>query len=119
MMRDGWTRMFDGIDVLAAPTVPMTAAKSGQDTVEWADGTVETVSDSYVRLSAPANITGVPALTLPVGHDHAGLPIGMQLMARPFGDATVLRVGQGVRGDGRRRGAGRPGGGLRVGGSPG
>lgn len=94
MMRDDWARMFDGIDVLAAPTVPMTAAKSGQDTVEWADGTVEAVSDSYVRLSAPANITGVPALTLPVGHDHAGLPIGMQLMARPFRDATVLRVGR-------------------------
>ncbi|MEU0297991.1 amidase [Streptomyces sp. NPDC006175] len=94
MMRDGWARMFDGIDVLAAPTVPMTAAKSGQDTVEWADGSVEAVSDSYVRLSAPANITGVPALTLPVGHDHAGLPIGMQLMARPFRDATVLRVGR-------------------------
>lgn len=94
MMRDGWARMFDGIDVLAAPTVPMTAVKSGQETVEWADGTVEAVSDSYVRLSAPANITGVPALTLPVGRDHAGLPIGMQLMARPFRDTTVLHVGR-------------------------
>jgi len=94
MMRDAWARMFDGIDVLAAPTVPMTAAEAGQDAVEWADGTTEAVSDSYVRLCAPANITGVPALTLPVGHDGAGLPIGMQLMARPFRDATVLRVGR-------------------------
>ncbi|GEK03038.1 amidase [Streptomyces sp. 1-11] len=94
MMRDAWARMFDGIDVLAAPTVPMTAAEAGQEVVEWADGTTEAVSDSYVRLCAPANITGVPALTLPVGHDRAGLPIGMQLMARPFHDATVLRVGR-------------------------
>ncbi|MFC8594061.1 amidase [Streptomyces atroolivaceus] len=94
MMRDAWARMFDGIDVLAAPTVPMTAAEAGQEAVEWADGTTEAVSDSYVRLCAPANITGVPALTLPVGHDRAGLPIGMQLMARPFQDATVLRVGR-------------------------
>ncbi|MFI6582756.1 amidase [Embleya sp. NPDC050493] len=94
MMRDAWARMFDEIDVLAAPTVPMTAARSDQDAVEWADGTTEAVSDSYVRLCAPANITGVPALTLPVGHDRAGLPIGMQLMARPFRDATVLRVGR-------------------------
>ncbi|MFF9485510.1 amidase [Streptomyces sp. NPDC014676] len=94
MMRDAWARMFDGIDVLAAPTVPMTAAEAGRETVEWADGTTEAVSDSYVRLCAPANITGVPALTLPVGHDRAGLPIGMQLMARPFHDATVLRVGR-------------------------
>ncbi|HBF82970.1 MAG TPA: Asp-tRNA(Asn)/Glu-tRNA(Gln) amidotransferase GatCAB subunit A [Streptomyces sp.] len=94
MMRDAWARMFDGIDVLAAPSVPMTAAKAGQEAVDWADGTTEAVSDSYVRLSAPANITGFPALTLPVGHDRAGLPIGMQLMARAFGDATVLRVGR-------------------------
>ncbi|MFF9061820.1 amidase [Streptomyces sp. NPDC014882] len=94
MMRDAWARMFDGIDVLAAPTVPTTAAEAGQEAVEWADGTTEAVSDSYVRLCAPANITGVPALTLPVGHDRAGLPIGMQLMARPFRDATVLRVGR-------------------------
>lgn len=94
MMRDAWARMFDGVDVLAAPTVPMTATEAGQGAVEWADGTTEAVSDSYVRLCAPANITGVPALTLPVGHDRAGLPIGMQLMARPFHDATVLRVGR-------------------------
>ncbi|MEU0895574.1 amidase [Streptomyces massasporeus] len=94
MMRDAWARMFDGIDVLAAPTVPMTAVEAGQEAVEWADGTTEAVSDSYVRLCAPANITGVPAITLPVGHDRAGLPIGMQLMARPFHDATVLRVGR-------------------------
>ncbi|MEU8705478.1 amidase [Streptomyces sp. NPDC048565] len=94
MMRDAWARMFDGIDVLAAPTVPMTAAEAGQEAVEWADGTTEAVSDSYVRLCAPANITGVPALSLPVGHDRAGLPVGMQLMARPFHDATVLRVGR-------------------------
>ncbi|MFD3513106.1 amidase [Streptomyces sp. NPDC058657] len=94
LMRDAWARMFQGIDVLAAPTVPMTAAPSSQSTVEWPDGTTEAVADSYVRLSSPANITGVPALTLPVGHDAAGLPIGMQLMGRPFHDATVLRVGR-------------------------
>ena len=94
MMRDAWARMLDGVDVLAAPTVPMTAAETGRETVEWADGTTESVSDAYVRLCAPANITGVPSLTLPVGHDRAGLPIGMQLMGRPFHDATVLRVGR-------------------------
>ncbi|GAA0348490.1 amidase [Streptomyces blastmyceticus] len=94
LMRQAWMRVFGRVDVIAAPTVPMTAAPAGQNAVEWADGTTESVSDAYVRLSAPANITGVPSLTLPVGRDHAGLPIGMQLMARPMGDATVLRVGQ-------------------------
>ena len=93
-MREAWARMLGQVDVIAAPAVPMTAAKAGQDSVQWADGTVEAVSDSYVRLSAPANITGVPALTLPVGRDGAGMPIGMQLMGRPHDEATVLRVGR-------------------------
>ncbi|MGW7087401.1 amidase [Streptomyces sp. NPDC054871] len=94
MMREAWAELLCHVDVIAAPAVPMTAAKAGQDSVEWADGTMESVSDSYVRLSAPANITGVPALTLPVGQDHAGMPIGMQLMGRPLDEATVLRVGR-------------------------
>lgn len=94
LMREAWRQLLGQVDVIAAPAVPMTAAESGQDSVQWADGTVEAVSDSYVRLSAPANITGVPALTLPVGRDRAGLPIGMQLMGRPRDEATVLRVGR-------------------------
>lgn len=85
LMRQAWGRVLDQVDVIAAPTVPMTAAEAGQDTVEWPDGTTESVSDAYVRLSAPANITGIPALSLPVGRDHAGLPIGMQLMGPPRG----------------------------------
>ncbi|MFJ6632735.1 amidase [Streptomyces sp. NPDC091376] len=92
LMRDEWSRLLDEVDVIAAPTVPATAAKAGQETFEWADGTVETVSDAYVRLAAPANITGLPALSLPAGFDSAGLPIGLQLMGRPLGEATVLHV---------------------------
>ncbi|MFI8879025.1 amidase [Streptomyces sp. NPDC055243] len=105
LMREAWARLFGRVDVIAAPAVPMTAAKSGQDSVRWADGTVEAVSDSYVRLSSPANVTGVPALTLPVGQDRAGMPIGMQLMGRPLGEATVLWVGRAYEAAGA--GAGR------------
>ncbi|MFF4962871.1 amidase [Streptomyces sp. NPDC001222] len=93
LMREEWGRLLERVDVIAAPTVPMTAVAAGQETVTWPDGTLEAVSDAYVRLSAPANITGVPALTLPVGHDAAGLPIGMQLLGRPLGEHTLLRAG--------------------------
>lgn len=106
LMREAWRQLLGRVDVIAAPAVPMTAAESGQDSVQWADGTVEAVSDSYVRLSAPANITGVPALTLPVGRDRAGLPIGMQLMGRPRDEATVLRVGRAYEVAGAGAGAG-------------
>ncbi|GHF30840.1 amidase [Streptomyces mashuensis] len=93
LMRQEWARMLADVDVVAAPTVPLTAVPAGQESVTWADGTAESVSDAYVRLSAPANITGVPALTVPVGHDRAGLPIGMQLLGRPLAEAVLLRVG--------------------------
>ncbi|WP_439944109.1 amidase [Streptomyces sp. BBFR115] len=93
LMRAEWARTLEEADVIAAPAVPMTAVRTGQETVTWPDGTVEGVSDAYVRLSAPANITGVPALTVPAGHDRAGLPIGLQLLGRPFEEHVLLRVG--------------------------
>ncbi|MEW1748937.1 amidase [Streptomyces angustmyceticus] len=93
LMRQAWLRLFDRIDVLAAPTVPMTAAKRDQQTVQWPDGTTEGVAEAYVRLSSPANITGLPALSLPAGRDQAGLPIGLQLIGRPLEEATLLRAG--------------------------
>ncbi|WP_351236097.1 amidase [Streptomyces sp. NPDC002133] len=92
LMREEWSRLLHEVDVIAAPTVPATAARAGQETFRWADGTVETVSDAYVRLAAPANITGLPALSVPAGFDTAGLPIGLQLIGRPLGEATVLHV---------------------------
>ncbi|MEU3710447.1 amidase [Streptomyces catenulae] len=93
LMREAWIRLFAQVDVVAAPTVPMTATEVGRSAVSWPDGTTESVSDAYVRLCAPANITGIPALTLPVGQDSAGLPMGMQLMGPPLGERTVLRTG--------------------------
>ncbi|WP_217251256.1 amidase [Streptomyces sp. AC602_WCS936] len=93
LMRREWARLLRQVDVVVAPTVPVTAVPAGQSSVTWSDGTVESVSDAYVRLSAPANITGVPALTVPVGADRAGMPVGMQVLGRPFDEATVVRVG--------------------------
>ncbi|MFF1378803.1 amidase [Streptomyces sp. NPDC058308] len=93
LMHQAWLRLFGHVDVIAAPTVPTTAAPTGQESLTWADGTHESVSDAYVRLSAPADITGLPALSLPVGHDGAGLPIGMQLLARPRAEAALVQVG--------------------------
>ncbi|MFC9503611.1 amidase [Streptomyces sp. NPDC057002] len=93
LMRQEWADMLRDVDLIAAPTLPATAVPAGQETITWSDGTVEGVSEAYVRLSAPANITGVPSLSVPVGHDSEGLPIGMQLLGRPLGERLLLRVG--------------------------
>ncbi|MCG6499906.1 amidase [Kitasatospora sp. A2-31] len=93
LMQQAWARLLEDVDVIAAPTVPATAVRADDAAITWSDGTVEGVSDAYVRLCAPANITGIPSLSVPVGHDAAGLPIGMQLLGRPLGEPVLLQVG--------------------------
>ncbi|GAA4085655.1 amidase [Actinomadura miaoliensis] len=93
LMRRAWARLLDEVDAIAAPTVPVAAVPAGQESITWPDGTAESVSDAYVRLSAPANITGIPSLSVPVGRDAAGMPVGMQLIGRPLGEAVLLRIG--------------------------
>jgi aspartyl-tRNA(Asn)/glutamyl-tRNA(Gln) amidotransferase subunit A len=41
----------------------------------------------------PFNVTGNPVLAMPTGFSKTGLPLGMQIVGRPFDEATVLRVG--------------------------
>ncbi|MFE9701669.1 amidase [Streptomyces sp. NPDC006270] len=101
-----WLRLFDDVDVIAAPTVPLPAVPREQDTVCWPDGFTESVTSAYVRLCAPGNVTGFPTLSLPVARDTDGLPIGMQLMARPFDEAALLRTGAVF--ERSRTGPGRP-----------
>ncbi|MBM7774400.1 aspartyl-tRNA(Asn)/glutamyl-tRNA(Gln) amidotransferase subunit A [Actinokineospora baliensis] len=93
LMRQKWLEVLETVDIVAAPTTPVTAIPVDQQDVTWPDGVTETVSVTYVRLSSPANITGLPALSVPVGLDGAGLPIGMQLIGRPFAESVVLGAG--------------------------
>ena len=71
-LQAAWRRMFADIDLLLAPTVPHTAPLHGQHGFTWPDGTEESVVSAYIRLSTPANVLGLPALTVPVGLDRAG-----------------------------------------------
>ncbi|MGW8439366.1 amidase, partial [Nocardiopsis sp. NPDC055879] len=93
LMRSAWVQLLEKVDVVAAPTVPVTAVPVGQEHLYWPDTSVETVSDAHVRLCAPANLTGLPALTVPTGPVPGGLPFGLQLIGRPLGEATLVRVG--------------------------
>ena len=59
-----------------------------------------------MRYAFPANLTGLPAISFPVGYDPAGLPIGMQAMGRHWEEATLLRIARAAE-QARRRAAGR------------
>jgi aspartyl-tRNA(Asn)/glutamyl-tRNA(Gln) amidotransferase subunit A len=92
-MRKAWRTAFEGLDAVIAPTLPVTAVRADQDVVSLPDGEAPVVA-TYLRLCAVVNVVGLPALSLPCGFDRAGLPIGLQLIGRPFAEATLLRIGK-------------------------
>jgi aspartyl-tRNA(Asn)/glutamyl-tRNA(Gln) amidotransferase subunit A len=94
LVQQAFRRAFEGLDALVCPTLPAAAAEVGQKTFTFPGGTRTAVIDAWVRHSAPGNVTGLPALSVPCGFTSAGLPIGLQVIGRPFDEAGVLRVGQ-------------------------
>jgi aspartyl-tRNA(Asn)/glutamyl-tRNA(Gln) amidotransferase subunit A len=90
-----WRQMFDeaGIDAILAPSLPATAPRHDQQTFTWPDGSEEPTTPPFGRASLPANITGLPALSVPCGTDGAGLPIGLQVIGRPLEEDKILRIG--------------------------
>jgi aspartyl-tRNA(Asn)/glutamyl-tRNA(Gln) amidotransferase subunit A len=79
------------VDVLATPALPLCAWEISQSHVEIA-GQTEHVLHACWRFTYPWNLTGLPALSLPCGF-VGGLPVGLQLVGRPFDEAMILRVG--------------------------
>jgi len=84
--------VLESVDLLATPTTPIVAPRIGQETVRYG-GVEESILMAMIRCTAPFNATGLPALSLPCGFTRAGLPVGLQLVGRPFDEATVLRAG--------------------------
>ncbi|MBT6910508.1 MAG: Asp-tRNA(Asn)/Glu-tRNA(Gln) amidotransferase GatCAB subunit A, partial [Rhodospirillaceae bacterium] len=81
-------------DVVIAPSVAAPATRREQEMIDWGDGNEEPVTPAFVRLSAPANVTGLPSIAVPCGFSDSGLPLSFQAIGRPFGEAQILRVAQ-------------------------
>lgn len=86
------TRALERVDVLVIPTTPDPAARIEGDASQGARAALA-LSVRYTRCTNPFNLLGFPALSIPCGLSRDGLPIGLQIVGRPFDDATVLRVG--------------------------
>ncbi|MGU3664516.1 amidase [Methylobacterium sp. A49B] len=78
-------------DVIVGPTAPLTAWRTDETSVAIG-GRPESVLAASWRLTYPFNLTGLPAIALPCGFDRRGLPISLQIAARPFGEPLMLRV---------------------------
>eukprot|EP00884_Botryococcus_braunii_P016489 jgi/Botrbrau1/3523/Bobra.341_2s0050.1 len=85
-------RLFETCDYIVSPTVGCTAPKIKPDALLMGESDL-TQTGELMRFTIPVNMAGIPAITLPVGYDSRGLPIGMQLMGRPWAEADLLYAG--------------------------
>ena len=91
VLMDEFRKAFESVDAILAPATALTAWRHEATTLEIA-GAQESVLAASWRLTYPFNLTGLPVVSLPCGFDRDGLPIGLQVAARPFDEATALRV---------------------------
>lgn len=80
------------VDVLAMPSLPLTAQPIGQETIDI-HGETESVFGAILRNTEPFDLTGLPALVVPSGVASDGMPMSLQIAGRPFDEAGILKVG--------------------------
>ncbi|MGN0594090.1 MAG: amidase family protein, partial [Hominimerdicola sp.] len=81
-----FTEQFANVDVIAAPTVPATAFKIGENT----DDPLKMYATDICTVTV--NIAGLPAISVPCGYDDKGLPVGLQLIGGKFTEQTLLNT---------------------------
>ena len=85
IMQD-FSRAFEGVDVILTPVAPTPAFKIGEKS---ADPLQMYLSDIF---TIPVNLAGTCGMSIPAGFSKDGLPIGLQLVGRPFGEESILRA---------------------------
>lgn len=78
---------FKKVDLILAPTTPTTAYGIGEDV---SDPMTMYMNDA---LTLPVNLAGLPAMSVPAGLDKDGMPMGIQLIGKPFDEATIYQAG--------------------------
>ena len=82
---------LEGIDVLALPMMPVPAPRIEEVSVQIGGSQVD-VRTALTRYTGLFNLSGLPAISVPCGFTGQGLPVGIQLVARPLAEATLLRA---------------------------
>ncbi len=86
LIKQDFDQAFEEVDVLVTPVMPTPAFQLGE---KIEDPLQMYLSDLY---TISASLAGIPAISIPCGFSQNGLPIGLQIMGRPFEEETVLRV---------------------------
>ena len=93
LLRQEFMEAFKVVDVFLCPTLPFTATPIGAMKVVIEDGTDEDMLSAIMQFTGVPSLTGLPSLAVPCGFDEEGLPIGMQLIGKPFDEATLFQAG--------------------------
>ena len=93
MLRTRLISVLKDVDVLISPTVPFVATAIGSDKVTIVDGVEEDMLPLLPLFTLVASATGLPAMSVPCGFSRDLLPIGMQIIGRPFAEPTLFQVG--------------------------
>ncbi len=97
LIKEEYARVFQQVDFLVSPTSPVPPPRIDSDTMTL-DGQQHRVrgpgSGMISHNTYPGNATGLPAITVPCGFTASGLPIGLQLMGRPFEEALLFQAAQ-------------------------
>jgi aspartyl-tRNA(Asn)/glutamyl-tRNA(Gln) amidotransferase subunit A len=92
MFRAGWTALFENVDCVLAPVLAASPPRIDEDAVTI-NGQEATILDAFTRLTAAANMAGIPALSIPCGSTSGGLPVSLQLIAAADREDIVLSLG--------------------------
>ena len=87
LIQQDFTRAFEQCDVILAPTTPNAAFTLGE---KLDDPLAMYLNDVF---SVPASLAGLPAMSVPAGLNGEGLPLGLQIVGRPFDEQGVLNAG--------------------------
>nr|WP_275899466.1 amidase [Bacillus piscicola] len=91
MSRD-FQHMFNDIDILLTPTLPITAPKLTENKKTWGEDE-EDILMTLSRYTGPFNVSGLPALQVPVGFDKNHLSIGLQIVGDLYSEEQLIAVG--------------------------
>ncbi len=93
MYQREWSKIWTGIDCLFTPTAPILAPPIGVLQIEVA-GAMEDVRLASTRFVRAINVLGLPAVSIPL--PTQGLPIGLQIVGKPFGEGSILSIASGM-----------------------